>query len=85
MMGDVNAKSLQWGSPTTDPRGEYLTDYIAMLDMIVQNTEESNLRQKRYKLVYRRNMYHEKKFKEHQKLDGHGRYRMLDRTPVHLL
>lgn len=37
LMGDLNAKSIHWGSPITDPRGDYLTDWMASLDMIVNN------------------------------------------------
>ena len=36
-MGDFNGKSPQWGSPTSDMRGEYWIDWIAASDMVVHN------------------------------------------------
>lgn len=38
--GDINAKSHMWGSPVTDGRGEYWSEWIAALDMVVLNTGE---------------------------------------------
>ncbi|KAK9736986.1 Endonuclease-reverse transcriptase [Popillia japonica] len=37
IMGDLNVTSPQWGSPVADPRGEYLTEWLAELDMTVIN------------------------------------------------
>ena len=39
IMGDINAKSYQWGSATTDVRGEYWTRWMAEINSIVQNEE----------------------------------------------
>lgn len=38
VLGDINSKSPQWGSPTVDCRGEYFTEWMAALDMIAINT-----------------------------------------------
>ncbi|XP_074031354.1 uncharacterized protein [Leptinotarsa decemlineata] len=35
--GDFNAKSPLWGAPHTDERGNYLTDWIATLDLTIHN------------------------------------------------
>ncbi|KAG5861807.1 hypothetical protein JTB14_031497 [Gonioctena quinquepunctata] len=35
--GDFNAKSAEWGSPTTDARGTILMDWTSTLNLIVQN------------------------------------------------
>ncbi|KAG5862360.1 hypothetical protein JTB14_030583 [Gonioctena quinquepunctata] len=35
--GDSNAKSAEWGSPTTDARGTILMDWTSTLNLIVQN------------------------------------------------
>ncbi|KAI4470771.1 endonuclease/exonuclease/phosphatase superfamily [Holotrichia oblita] len=37
VLGDINAKSAQWGSPTTDEKGKYWTEWISSTDMVVQN------------------------------------------------
>ncbi|KAK9708077.1 Endonuclease-reverse transcriptase [Popillia japonica] len=36
--GDINAKSHLWGSPTTDKKGEHWSEWIAALNLVVQNT-----------------------------------------------
>ncbi|KAK9737757.1 Endonuclease-reverse transcriptase [Popillia japonica] len=36
--GDINAKSQLWGSPTIDKKGEHWSEWIAALNLIVQNT-----------------------------------------------
>lgn len=36
-MGDLNAKSREWGSPTTDARGRALEEILAELDLLVLN------------------------------------------------
>lgn len=38
ILGDVNAKSFQWGSPIADEKGTYWTDWISSTDMVVHNT-----------------------------------------------
>ena len=38
IMGDLNIKSPLWGSPTTDVRGRYWTEWLASLDLVVMNT-----------------------------------------------
>nr|CAI5838231.1 unnamed protein product [Callosobruchus analis] len=35
---DLNVKSPQWGAPVADARGNYFTEWLATLDMIVLNT-----------------------------------------------
>lgn len=40
IIGDLNAKSPQWGSAIWDARGEYLTDWLAQVDMVVHNKGE---------------------------------------------
>lgn len=37
ILGDINAKAHEWGSPVTDQRGKYFMEWLAALDMIVQN------------------------------------------------
>lgn len=37
IMGDINAKSPQWGSPVEDCRGEYWTGHLAQGDLVVHN------------------------------------------------
>lgn len=37
IVGDLNAKSPAWGSPTEDARGVYLTEWAAVLDLVVIN------------------------------------------------
>lgn len=37
VLGDLNAKSPQWGAPQTDRRGDYWTECMAQQDMIVCN------------------------------------------------
>lgn len=37
VLGDFNAKATDWGSPTTDNRGQLLTELIASRNMIVAN------------------------------------------------
>ncbi|KAK9719707.1 Endonuclease-reverse transcriptase [Popillia japonica] len=36
--GDINAKSHLWGSPTIDKKGEHWSEWIAALNLVVQNT-----------------------------------------------
>nr|CAI5866919.1 unnamed protein product [Callosobruchus analis] len=38
ILGDLNVKSPQWGSPTADKRGLYLSDWIAESELVVPNT-----------------------------------------------
>lgn len=38
ILGDLNAKSHIWGSPIQDSRGEYLEDWISLLNLSVENT-----------------------------------------------
>nr|CAI5849890.1 unnamed protein product [Callosobruchus analis] len=38
ILGDLNVKSSQWGSPIADKRGLYLSDWIAQSDLVVHNT-----------------------------------------------
>nr|CAI5835676.1 unnamed protein product [Callosobruchus analis] len=38
ILGDLNVKSPQWGSPIADKRGLYLSDWIAQSDLVVHNT-----------------------------------------------
>lgn len=38
VLGDINAKSSQWGSPRTDRKGEYWECCLATRDMVVHNT-----------------------------------------------
>lgn len=40
LLGDINSKSPEWGSPTTDKRGEIWTEALAETDMVVCNTGE---------------------------------------------
>ncbi|KAJ8970450.1 hypothetical protein NQ317_000664 [Molorchus minor] len=37
IVGDLNVKSPEWGSPTTDNRGAYLSEWISSLDLVVHN------------------------------------------------
>ncbi|KAK9744246.1 Endonuclease-reverse transcriptase [Popillia japonica] len=37
ILGDINAKSPQWGAPKTDNKGEYWQEWIHTLDMVVLN------------------------------------------------
>lgn len=37
ILGDLNAKSAEWGSPVTDNRGVILEEWLAELDMVVLN------------------------------------------------
>nr|CAI5830343.1 unnamed protein product [Callosobruchus analis] len=37
VLGYLNAKSIDWGSPTTDRRGRILCEWLAAMDMIVIN------------------------------------------------
>lgn len=37
IMGDFNCKSQLWGSQTTDRRGEYWAEWVAELDLVVNN------------------------------------------------
>ncbi|KAJ8928738.1 hypothetical protein NQ314_018663 [Rhamnusium bicolor] len=37
--GDLNAKSSLWGSPFTDVRGDYVTEWAAELDLVIINTD----------------------------------------------
>ncbi|KAJ8933803.1 hypothetical protein NQ314_013775 [Rhamnusium bicolor] len=37
ILGDLKAKAQEWGSPQTDARGRILCDWIATLNMVVQN------------------------------------------------
>lgn len=41
VMEDFNAKAPEWGSPTQDKRGEILTEWLSMLDLVVHNTGEA--------------------------------------------
>ncbi|XP_023310320.1 uncharacterized protein LOC108917090 [Anoplophora glabripennis] len=41
ILGDLNVKSPQWGSDVTDPRGEYLMEWLAATDMTTLNTGET--------------------------------------------
>nr|CAH7734770.1 unnamed protein product [Callosobruchus chinensis] len=38
LLGDLNVKSPEWGSPITDDRGAYLMEWISALDLVVHNT-----------------------------------------------
>ncbi|XP_074031355.1 uncharacterized protein [Leptinotarsa decemlineata] len=38
ILGDIYAKSVLWGSPVSDPRGDYWAEWLAALDMVVMNT-----------------------------------------------
>lgn len=40
VLGDINSKSPQWGSPTMDARGEYFTEWLSTLNLVVINTGE---------------------------------------------
>nr|CAI5869975.1 unnamed protein product [Callosobruchus analis] len=37
VLGDLDAKSIDWGSPTTNKRGRILCERLAVMDMIVIN------------------------------------------------
>ncbi|KAJ8972488.1 hypothetical protein NQ314_000164 [Rhamnusium bicolor] len=37
ILGDLNVKSPEWGSPTTDNRGAYMAEWISTLDLVVHN------------------------------------------------
>lgn len=39
VMGDLNAKAADWGSPRTDAKDEALVDWAAGLDLLVMNTD----------------------------------------------
>nr|XP_023026241.1 uncharacterized protein LOC111514228 [Leptinotarsa decemlineata] len=40
ILGDINAKSVLWGPPVSDPRarGDYWAEWLAALEMVVMNT-----------------------------------------------
>ncbi|KAK9731535.1 Endonuclease-reverse transcriptase [Popillia japonica] len=38
ILGDINSKSIQWGSPITDKRGKYWTEWMSTLNLVVHNT-----------------------------------------------
>nr|CAI5833253.1 unnamed protein product [Callosobruchus analis] len=38
VLGDLNVKSPEWGSPITDVRGAYLMEWISALDLVIHNT-----------------------------------------------
>lgn len=38
VVGDLNVKPSEWGSPRHDKRGEILVEWIAALDLVVHNT-----------------------------------------------
>lgn len=40
IMGDLNSKAPEWGSPVCDRRGEILLEWMAALDLVVHNTGE---------------------------------------------
>lgn len=42
MMGDLNAKSVVWGSPVTDARGSTLGDWVATVGLEVLNRGHAN-------------------------------------------
>nr|CAI5847758.1 unnamed protein product [Callosobruchus analis] len=37
ILGDLNAKSIDWGAPSTDRRGKILCEWLATMDMVVMN------------------------------------------------
>ncbi|XP_072395050.1 uncharacterized protein [Diabrotica undecimpunctata] len=37
VLGDLNAKAAEWGSPRTDARGQMLMEWIGTLDLVVLN------------------------------------------------
>lgn len=39
IIGDLNVKSSQWGSPVTDARGTYFADWLPALDLVVHNSD----------------------------------------------
>lgn len=41
-MGDLNAKAEEWGSPSTDARGEVLAEWGAELDLLILNRGNSH-------------------------------------------
>lgn len=38
ILGDLNVKSPQWGSPTSDIRGEYFVEWLSTMDLLTHNT-----------------------------------------------
>lgn len=38
VLGDINSKSVQWGSPTNDRRGDYWEEWMSALDLVVHNS-----------------------------------------------
>lgn len=42
LVGDLNAKSLAWGSPATDARGEFLEEWVTMTGLSVLNRGSVN-------------------------------------------
>lgn len=41
VIGDINSKSPEWGSPIRDNRGDYWTEWLAELNMVVNNTGDT--------------------------------------------
>ncbi|KAI4454262.1 endonuclease/exonuclease/phosphatase superfamily [Holotrichia oblita] len=41
LMGDINSKSVQWGSPINDRRGEYWTEWMSRLNLVVHNSGDT--------------------------------------------
>ncbi|CAH2008354.1 unnamed protein product [Acanthoscelides obtectus] len=41
LLGDINAKSVEWGSPFTDSRGTYFSECLAAANMVVHNTGDN--------------------------------------------
>lgn len=37
ILGNINTKSVQWGSRKTDKRGEFWTEWMAELNLVVHN------------------------------------------------
>ncbi|KAK9729971.1 Endonuclease-reverse transcriptase [Popillia japonica] len=38
ILGDINSKSIQWGSPIPDKREKYWTEWMSTLNLVVHNT-----------------------------------------------
>lgn len=46
-LGDLNIKSVYWGSPIIESRGHFFTELLATLKMVIHNSDDKLIRCKR--------------------------------------
>lgn len=79
ILDDLNAKSSEWGSPTTDARGTKVPDWLSVLIIVIDKTNQHLLRGD--KIFYRHHLLNTKYLQKDKRLKHkHIYFKKVERT-----